>query len=68
MQEDNDRYATDGSHQVAGERELAQDAVHAGAGLVEEIEEHGNLHQEDDAGDDEYQERVDGALRHHGAQ
>ena len=60
--------AADGSNQISSGCEVAQDAVHTRARLVEEVQEDGNLHQEHQSCDEQYEQRVDGSLGYHGAQ
>ena len=58
----------DGCNQISRGGKLAQDAVHAGARLVEEVQEHGNLHQEHQSGYEQHEQRVDGSFRYHRTQ
>ena len=68
MQQDENGYATNGSNDVSRGSKLVQDAFHAGACLVEEIEEHRYLQEKNAAGNEQNQQRVDDALSYHGAQ
>ena len=55
MEQDEHGNATDGSDNVARGGKLVEDAVNTRAGLGEEVEEHWNLQEEHDDGDDEHQ-------------
>ena len=68
MCQDEHGNAADGGNQVARGGKLAQDAVHAGARLVEEVQKHGNLHQKHQSGDEQHEQRVDGSFCYYGTQ
>ena len=68
VQQDEDGYAANGSNDVSRGSKLVQNAFHAGASLVEEIEEHRYLQEKNAAGNEQNQQRVDDALSYHGAQ
>ena len=68
MQQDEDGHDAHGSYEIACPGESVEDVVQVGARLAEEHAEGAHLQQQHQCRDAHYQQRVDGALGHHGTQ